>query len=294
MAASTQTLRCFGTDRGSGMRKNVVLAVDFGFRPFTQEHVVQSRIWKAAAVLIVGDILIAVALASDDLRWVGWTGLMLAVAGAVGLALATRAGSEITPTSAREPIEQFRPAHPTAADRTSGPTPSSGTTTAQKKADLSPTRATSPGRAHRDGAFRPERDPAGLKTGAEVSTDAEPDPSVVDLLAAVPGLGPTKQRSLAAAFPTMEQLQHAAIEDLTAIDRVGPRVASRIKFLTDATIETLLAEVSHVGPGKRQALADRFESAPRLMRATVDEIAAVDGVSPAMASRIRESLDSPR
>ena len=255
-----------------------------------------SRVWKAAAAVVaVGALMIASALASGDLEWVGWIGLFFTVAGAATLAARARTAAEVTPAPAAEPTDPFVPTRVAEQRRSTPlrPTPTVATARPTRKVDGALTRTTS---REAVSDLGPPRQEGG--NASDIPTEqpraTEPDPSVVELLAAVPGLGPSKQQALAVAFPTMEQLQEATVDDLTAVDRVGPKVAGRIRSLTGATIENLLSDVPGVGPSKRQALQDRFETAPRLMNATADEIAAVDGVSPAMASRIRQSLDSRR
>jgi len=47
-----------------------------------------------------------------------------------------------------------------------------------------------------------------------------------------------------------------------------------------------------VGPARRRALLRVFGSTKMLKGAKVEEIAAVPGIGPAMAARIREHLDS--
>lgn len=262
---------------------------------FPLEHLVHSRMWKAAtAVVVLGVVMVAVALSSDELEWVGWTGLLLTVAGVASLAAAARTAAETVPRPATEPHGALRPARPTAQERGTSPrpAPTPATTRPAKETASQPSVAASAGRGAERGPRQRDQEPVGPTTATVQPATSEPDPSVIELLAAVPGLGPSKQRALAVAFPRMEQLEDATVEDLTAIDRVGPKVAGRIASLRGATVEDLLADVPGVGPSKRQALGDRFETAPRLMNATEEQIAAVEGVSPAMASRIRRSLDT--
>lgn len=254
-----------------------------------------SRMWKvAAAVVILGAVMVAFALSSDDREWAGWTGLFFTITGTASLAAKARTAAETGPAPASEPADPFRPGH--LAEQEDGtsprPMPSPRETRPAGSETPEPAVLASPGRATEPGVRQQQREPTRARTATEEPPIIEPDASVIELLAAVPGLGPSKQRALAIAFPTMEQLQDATVEDLTAIDGVGSKVAGRITSLSGATIDDLLGDVPGVGRSKRQVLTDRFETAPCLMNATEEQIAAVEGISPAMASRIRQFLDT--
>ncbi len=59
-----------------------------------------------------------------------------------------------------------------------------------------------------------------------------------------------------------------------------------------AATRSVLDDLPGVGPARKRALLRVFGSGRALTRATTEEIAAVPGISPAMAARIREHLDS--
>jgi excinuclease ABC subunit C len=59
-----------------------------------------------------------------------------------------------------------------------------------------------------------------------------------------------------------------------------------------AQTRSALDDLPGVGPARRRALLRVFGSTKVLKGASVDEIAAVPGIGPSMATRIREHLDS--
>jgi excinuclease ABC subunit C len=59
-----------------------------------------------------------------------------------------------------------------------------------------------------------------------------------------------------------------------------------------AQTRSLLDELPGVGPARKRALLRVFGSTRQMRRATVDEIAAVPGISRGLAERIRAGLDA--
>ena len=59
-----------------------------------------------------------------------------------------------------------------------------------------------------------------------------------------------------------------------------------------AATKSALDDLAGVGPARKRALLRVFGSSRALKDASVEEIAAVPGIGPALAARIREHLDS--
>jgi excinuclease ABC subunit C len=59
------------------------------------------------------------------------------------------------------------------------------------------------------------------------------------------------------------------------------------------TLRSVLEEIPGVGPARRKALLKTFGSTEGVADADVDAIAAVAGVGPALAARIKEALTGP-
>ncbi len=57
-------------------------------------------------------------------------------------------------------------------------------------------------------------------------------------------------------------------------------------------LQSVLTEIDGIGPVKRNALLERFGSLDSIMNASVDDIAKVEGISPALAERIKDYLDN--
>lgn len=126
----------------------------------------------------------------------------------------------------------------------------------------------------------------------EVAADVTPDPELVSALGAVNGLGAAKRERVAAVYPTIEAIRGATIEDLTAIDGIGPKLAETIVTWMATDPRDLLSEVPGVGPAKVDAIAAVFPTAAQLRVASVDELTSIKGVGPALATKIKAGVDA--
>jgi DNA uptake protein ComE-like DNA-binding protein len=258
--------------------------------------------WTAAvAAVIAGVVMTVVALLRPDLQWLGWVGVIVVLVASGQLARHARRPDVLTrderarsereekdrgPASSEPPRATAVPADARAGEPTPPPPP------------VNPSAVREP---EKKSAVKQIRTPASSAPVARAENTSsssapavvEPEQAVVELLVAVPGLGPSKQQALAVAFPTMRQLRDATVDDLTAVDRVGPKVATRVKMLLEVDVDDLLSGVAGVGTSKREAIKERFGTAPQLMNATVEQLAAVPGVSTTMAQRIRDTLEQP-
>ena len=52
-----------------------------------------------------------------------------------------------------------------------------------------------------------------------------------------------------------------------------------------------LDAIPGIGPARRKLLLDHFGSIPDIQDATIEELAAVSGITPALAQMIKEQLD---
>lgn len=282
------------------------------FQPLSLGVSLRTRVWNlCVGAVIIGTAMVAFGLAVPGLRWVGWLGLTVIVAGAVWLARG--AYTPLAPPTKRPPSPRpfpphrpMAPAEPVTDQATTTPpaaggsqqTPAAASTVVSDRpsSGVPPASSASHGpemTASSEGEVAAARASSSEVTSRDPGAPApvEPEPAVVEVLAAVPGLGPSKQQALAVAFPTMGQLGAASIAELTAVDGVGPKVAQRLRTTLELNIDSLLADISGVGPGKRQALKTRFDTAGGLLSAPAERISEVDGISPAMAARIRGHLD---
>ena len=57
-------------------------------------------------------------------------------------------------------------------------------------------------------------------------------------------------------------------------------------------VRSILDDVSGVGPAKKRALLKKFGSVRGMREAGADDLAAVAGVGPALAKRIKDALES--
>ena len=57
-------------------------------------------------------------------------------------------------------------------------------------------------------------------------------------------------------------------------------------------IQSVLDDVDGVGPARRRALLRRFGSVRAMREAPVTDLAAVSGVGPALAERIKQAIES--
>jgi DNA uptake protein ComE-like DNA-binding protein len=263
---------------------------------------VQPRMWTAAvAAVIAGVVMTAVALLRPDPQWLGWVGVIVVLVVSGQLARHARRPDVLTRDErARSEWEEKDrgPASSEPLRATAVPADARAGEPMPPPPPVNPSAVREP---EKKSAVKRTRTPASSAPVARVENTGsssapavvEPEQAVVELLVAVPGLGASKQQALAVAFPTMRQLRDATVGDLTAVDRVGPKVATRVKMLLEVDVDDLLSGVAGVGPSKREAIKERVGTAPQLMNATVEQLAAVPGVSTTMAQRIRDTLDQP-
>ncbi len=108
------------------------------------------------------------------------------------------------------------------------------------------------------------------------------------------GLGEERVRQLVAAglIHTVADLYHLTVPQLTALDRFAEQSASQLVAAIAASKRQPLAlllfglGVRHVGKSAAQALVRHFGSLERIMAATPEEMAAVDGIGPVIAAAI--------
>jgi DNA ligase (NAD+) len=95
-------------------------------------------------------------------------------------------------------------------------------------------------------------------------------------------------------------LFHLTVEQLAALDRMGPKSAANLVARIDrsrkADLWRLLHGIGirHVGEGGAKALAHAFHDMPALARATVEALEQVNDVGPVVARSVRAFLDESR
>ena len=125
----------------------------------------------------------------------------------------------------------------------------------------------------------------------------------------LPGVGPSKAQALeGAGFGTIEALQNASESDLSSVPGISENLALKIKEAVqnlkqetapiDAPSEPTpalpaddLLNISGVTPARADSLREAgFETTDDLKNASQDQLSSVEGISTALAARIKASL----
>ena len=125
----------------------------------------------------------------------------------------------------------------------------------------------------------------------------------------LPGVGPSKAQALEeAGFGTIEALQAANESDLSSVTGISENLALKIKEAVqnlvqesasdDAPLEPIpagktddLLNISGITPARADSLREAgFETADDLKNANQDQLSSVEGISAALAARIKASL----
>ena len=121
----------------------------------------------------------------------------------------------------------------------------------------------------------------------------------------LPGVGPSKAQALEeAGFDTIEALQAATESDLAGVSGISDNLASKIKVAVqsmqtqDAPSEEVpstqkndILDISGITPARADSLrAAGFQNMDDIKNASQEELSSVEGISTALAARIKASL----
>ncbi|AXV10007.1 hypothetical protein DVS28_b0237 (plasmid) [Euzebya pacifica] len=97
-----------------------------------------------------------------------------------------------------------------------------------------------------------------------------------------------------ADFPTREAIRQAPDDRMLAIKGMGRARLTRLRGHVAADLDTLLDGVRGLGPAKRERVVAAFPTAMVFLLATDEDLAAVDGVGPALAAELAARRDNPQ
>lgn len=138
----------------------------------------------------------------------------------------------------------------------------------------------------------------GESLAASVKEQLEAGAADREVLADLRGVGSAKQQALLDHFGSVDAIRAASVEELAEVKGFGNRLARSVRTqlggdepaTTGAEAEEVLAEVKGIGPAKRRALLDRFESVEAIRDAPVDELTEVKGLGESLAESVRQQL----